>query len=251
GGAWGDDAGMVCSLRRRGCWELVHRDTPASIGPAWRDGSSYLCVATTERGGTVDAGALLAGLARAASRAGATIHQHCPVLGLEPGPPATLRSGGGSVIAGQVVLALNAYTASLVSLPEPLSAALTLALATEPVGADTLAALGLGERRPFYTADLPYLWGRVLADRRLVFGAGLVFPGAAPVTSVDCRGAEATAALARLETRVRGLHPALAGIEIPLRWGGPIAFRSERTPLLARLPAAQPVLLAGGSPRPT
>ena len=49
-------------------------------------------------------------------------------------------------------------------------------------------------------------------------------------------------ALCRLETRVRGLHPALARTEITARWGGPIAFRRGAVPIVARLPGVPPVI---------
>ena len=47
--------------------------------------------------------------------------------------------------------------------------------------------------------------------------------------------------LCRLETRVRGLHPALARVAITARWGGPIAFRRGAVPILSRLPDAPAV----------
>ena len=38
---------------------------------------------------------------------------------------------------------------------------LTLAVLAKPVSEKVLAAIGLAERKPFYTVDFPYLWGRV------------------------------------------------------------------------------------------
>jgi glycine/D-amino acid oxidase-like deaminating enzyme len=49
-------------------------------------------------------------------------------------------------------------------------------------------------------------------------------------------------ALGRLETRVRGLHPALARTEITARWGGPIAFRRGAVPIVSRLPGVPAVI---------
>jgi glycine/D-amino acid oxidase-like deaminating enzyme len=98
---------------------------------------------------------------------------------------------------------------------------------------------------PFYTVDLPYLWGRVTAEGRLVFGAGLVFPIDGRVTAVSLAGGDATSSMERLETRVRGLHPALADVPVAARWGGPIAFRRERGPLLGPLPGHPHVIVTG------
>jgi glycine/D-amino acid oxidase-like deaminating enzyme len=103
--------------------------------------------------------------------------------------------------------------------------------------------MGLADRTPFYTADLPYLWGRVVADGRLVFGAGLVHPADGDVRTVRFAEPAVREALRRLESRVRGLHPTLARIAIADRWGGPIAFRRGAVPIVSRLPDAPRVVV--------
>jgi gamma-glutamylputrescine oxidase len=215
----------------------------AAAGIRWRDGDGWH-IAGTVPGGTVDPGALVAGLARAALAAGATIHEHTPVRRLDAGPPGHVHVDGYAVRADRVVVALNGYTAELVSLPMPLRAPLTLALCTAPVDDGVLAAIGLSTRAPFYTIDLPYLWGRWVAGGRLIFGAGLVFSPDGIVRHVDIGGAEPAAILTRLEARARSLHPALATITITHRWGGPIAFVARDTPLLGALPGTPSILVA-------
>jgi glycine/D-amino acid oxidase-like deaminating enzyme len=188
-------------------------------------------------------------LAAAARRAGAGIYPHLPAraLAAEGERACRVTCGDGSVVAAkQVVVTLNAYTAQLVSLDEPFHAALTLALCTSPVEEQTLAAIGLAERVPFYTLDLPYLWGRYVGDGRLIFGAGLVFPEDGDVRSVDMSDSEAAHVMTRLEARVRGLHPALTDVDVTHRWGGPIAFRHGGVPILTRLPSAPGVIVFGG-----
>jgi glycine/D-amino acid oxidase-like deaminating enzyme len=96
---------------------------------------------------------------------------------------------------------------------------------------------------PFYTTDLPYLWGRVVADGRLILGAGLVHPADGDVRSLTLADTPVREALCRLESRVRGLHPALARTEITARWGGPIAFRRGAVPIVSRLPESPPVIV--------
>src|SRR4029079_16647038 len=123
--------------------------------------------------------------------------------------------------------------------------ALTLALATEPLPAATLATIGLADRHPFYTADLPYLWGRVLSDGRLVVGSGLVFPDDGDVRGVSVIHPDARAAFTRLETRLRGLHPLLETVGVSARWGGPVAFRGSRAPIFGWHPDLPGVLVTG------
>ncbi len=242
-----EEADLDCELRLDGCWELAHQTlTQRSAARAlWRDGEQDLSVVATVAGGMLDPGALLSGLARAAVRAGATIHERAGVRELVPGSPSVVRIGDRVLRADHVVLALNAYTPGLLAAAHDVTPVLTLALATEPLDDATLAGIGLGERLPFYTQDLPYLWGRVLDDGRLMFGAGLAFDPAGALGRIDVCSGEAAAALASLEARVRGLHPALANVDVTSRWGGPIAFRGSRTPLLGRHPEAPGLIVTG------
>jgi gamma-glutamylputrescine oxidase len=239
------EAKIECGLDLGGCWELEHLPPAGAGRPLWQDGDSVLCVARTEPGGTVDAGALLRGLARAVRDAGVPIAEATPVEPLGPDRRVVLAGGKQAIAARHVVVATEALTGRLVPLPADVSAAFTLALATDPLDETTLAAIGLAERRPFYTADLPYLWGRVLADGRLVLGAGLVFPADGDVRGIAIEQPDARAALARLETRLRGLHPALGSIGVSQHWGGPVAFRGARTPIFAWHPDRPGVLVTG------
>lgn len=235
---------IECDLRLSGCWELAHRADPGARRTLWRDGDAWLCVADTVPGGTIDPGALVAGLGRAAGVAGASLHEDAAVLAIEPGRPTCLRLASGTLSADQVIVALNAYTTTLLPLRVRLGAALTLAICTAPLEAAARAELGVGDGIPFYTVDLPYLWGRATADGRLVLGAGLVH--GADVSRVALHGAEGTAVLAHLEERIRRLHPLLAGVDLAARWGGPIAFTPQRTPVLGRLPDAPGVIVSAG-----
>ncbi len=241
------ETGINCQLDLGGCHELVHDapDCETQHPLRWSDGEAVLRVDVRVPGGVLDPGALCSGLARAASAAGATLHEGVRVRRIEGGPRLVLAFCGGTLICDHAVLAINAYTPDLVPELAGLRSALTLALCTEAVSEETLRSIGLADRRPFYTIDLPYLWGRVLSDRRLVFGAGLAFaPGGQP-QRVAISAGEAAERLATLERRVRTLHPALAGVRIESRWGGPVAFRSGGVPILGRHPSLPHVILVG------
>jgi gamma-glutamylputrescine oxidase len=237
-----NDAGIACDLRLGGVWELEHRRGASPCAALWPDGDTMLCIAGREPGGSVDAGALLRGLAVAAHRAGAAIHERVTVNAIEPGATILLQTASGTLRAEHVVVALGAYVTSLLPLPVGMTPALTLALATAPLSDAALADMGLASRAPFYTTDLPYLWGRVVADGRLILGAGLVHPADGDVRSLTLADGVVRDALCRLETRVRGLHQALARTEITARWGGPIAFRRGAVPIVSRLPGVPAVI---------
>jgi len=272
------ELGIRCGLELPGCRELAHRPvaedalacTPeaergaAQRGPVWRDGHRLLVEIDREPGGVVDPGRLVEGLTRAALAMGATIHEGTRVRGLgsssgmgAPGGqaglsagPAVLETTRGAVRADAVVLATNAWLPELVpELAPPPIAALTFALTTEPLSPDARAALAGpegGPLLPFYTADLPYLWGRGLDDGGIVVGSGLRVGPPGRLARHTLADADARQALEQLLARVRGLHPALAAVRPRARWAGPVALLRERPPYLGRHPRAPRVIVAGG-----
>jgi len=222
---------------------------------SWSD-SGELKVVRRVPGGTVDPGKVLAGLARAAENAGAQIVEHAEVCSLDFSHPLRLqvrRNLGGrmhqqEIRANQVLLATNALSLELSGLRAAAASKLTFALATAPLSAAQLKAIGLSSRRPFYTVDLPYLWGRLLDSNGVIFGSGLVpayvgppssFPlggrssknAARDLRRYDVRRGEAAGRLRWLENRVRNLHPAIANVRITHRWGGPILLTEKMRPL--------------------
>jgi glycine/D-amino acid oxidase-like deaminating enzyme len=232
-----------CDLDLRGAWEIARtkvspgekKDSPI----AWPD-SGTLRVVKEVPGGTLDPGKLVAGLARAAESNGAIILEDHPLDGVEWTNPLTLEAGPRKIRARKILFATSALSLGLSGLDGGLDSRmsygmhprLTLAGLTRPVSEDVLRAIGLGERKPFYTVDFPYLWGRVRADNSIVWGAGLVSsPDEQHLEDIDISAAEPARMFAALERRVRGLHPALSAVEFTHRWGGPILFRDSWTPV--------------------
>jgi glycine/D-amino acid oxidase-like deaminating enzyme len=229
-----------CDLELSGAWEIARhapsgktKHKPSPI--AWND-SGTLKVVNEVPGGTLDPGKLVAGLARAAQRLGAQIHENHHVENVHWGVTpelhlATTRGEKRKITATKILFASNAISL-LQSGLAGMHPRLTLAVLTSPVSEKTLAAIGLAERKPFYTVDFPYLWGRVRQDRSIVWGAGLVqSPDADDLEKVDITAEESAAAFDRLEQRVLHLHPALEKIIFARRWGGPILFRDSWKPV--------------------
>jgi glycine/D-amino acid oxidase-like deaminating enzyme len=253
-----------------GVWE-IGRSAPAKRSPiSWSD-SGELKVVRRVPGGTVDPGKVFAGLARAAENAGAWIVEHAELRALDFSNPLRLRvrrSLRGRIQrkvirAEQVLLATNAASLGLSSLRAAAEPKLTFALATAPLSAAQLKAIGLSSRHPFYTVDLPYLWGRLLESNGVVFGAGLVPAsngtpfgaslgahtgknGSHDLRRYDVRRGEAVGRLRWLESRVRHLHPALASVRITHRWGGPILVTEKMRPIFRRHPRNKHVMVLAG-----
>ncbi len=239
-----------------GVWELSRSGPAKKHSPiCWSD-SGDLKIVRRVPGGTVNPGKVLAGLARAAENAGAQIVEHAEVRALDFSNPVRLRVRCNrrgrihrkEIRTEQVLLATNAFSLELSGLRAAAEPKLTFALATAPLSAAQLKVLGLSSRRPFYTVDLPYLWGRLLESNGVIFGAGLVPPyvgtpsrfpfGARSIKKrthdlrrYDVRKGEAAARLRWLENRVRHLHPALENVRITQRWGGPILFTEKMLPI--------------------
>jgi glycine/D-amino acid oxidase-like deaminating enzyme len=238
-----DEAAIECDLELAGCFELRHADARAGAPPgrSWPDPpAGSLVVGDTVAGGALDPGALVAGLAGAAARAGAVLVEGARIQVCSPGSPLRLRAGAREIRADRALVAIDALPAALVPAPD-VRPALTLALATAPLPPELLAEIGLGAT-PFYTTDLSYLWGRATRAGRLVIGSGLAFDATGDLERLSLAHPDLRDTLA-LERRVRGLHPALAHAEVTHRWGGPIGFRAARAPVFAEL--APGVLAAG------
>jgi glycine/D-amino acid oxidase-like deaminating enzyme len=235
--------GIDCDQRFTGAWEIARKKGLAKSPVSWND-SGTLRVTKEVEGGTVDPGKLVSGLARVADRLGVHILENHPVTDIVwsdiPEIEVTPRgSVSRKISARKIIFATNALSLNLTELEDGTHPRLTLAVATEPVSEVQLAQIGLAERKPFYTADLPYLWGRVRGDNSIIFGAGLVqAPHSSDLNDVDISAAEVPQIFDSLETRVRGLHPALKSVEFTHRWGGPILFRDSWEPIFMWHPEA-------------
>jgi glycine/D-amino acid oxidase-like deaminating enzyme len=245
-----------CDLVLEGAWEIARQQTSGKAkhkqSPIeWND-SGTLRVVNEVPGGTLDPGQLVAGLARAAQHHGALIFEHHPVQDVHwSSKPqlqvVTARGAQQKITAATILFATNAL-----SLPQAamtgMHPRLTLAVLTRPVSEKILAAIGLAQRKPFYTVDFPYLWGRVRQDRTIVWGAGLVqSPDADDLEKVDIAAEESAAAFDRLEQRVLHLHPALEKLKFAGRWGGPILFRDSWKPVFDWHPQSVASIASGSS----
>jgi|HubBroStandDraft_1064217.scaffolds.fasta_scaffold89105_2 glycine/D-amino acid oxidase-like deaminating enzyme len=222
--------GADCDLAWPGAWEIGRSGGAGPSPIEWND-SGKLRVMHEVPGGTLDPGKLVSGLGRAAHGLGAGIFENARVKNIDWSGHPLVRLEHGEIRPGKILLATNALSTKLSGLAgaEP---RLTLAVASEPLREEQLREIGLGERKPFYTTDFPYLWGRVRADNSVIWGSGLVAaPSSRNLASIDITSEDCRRLLSSLETRVRGLHPALRSIGFTHRWGGPILFRESWVPV--------------------
>jgi glycine/D-amino acid oxidase-like deaminating enzyme len=235
-----------CDLTLPGAWEVGRSGSLPDSPISWTDSGTLRAVRQVP-GGTIDPGKLVSGLGRAAERSGALIFENSAVQDIAFEEPVRLHVAGGWVLAKAVLLATNAMSLELSDLSRRGQPKFTLAVATEPLSSAQIEALGLASGKPFYTVDFPYLWGRLLRTGGIVFGSGLVdLSDWREFAELDVAKGEAADLIARLEVRVRGLHPALQNVRFAHRWGGPILIANGWRPVFSQHPRSPHAVVLGG-----
>lgn len=212
-----------CDSQLPGAWEIGRSDPLPNSPIAWQD-SGDLRATSEIPGGTVDPGKLVSGLARSADSFGVLIVENAPVEKIHFSDCLRLRVREREVRASLVILATNAFSLEMSALAKRTEPKLTLAVATAPLDHAQLEVLGLSSGRPFYTIDLPYLWGRV-HNNAVIFGGGIIeVKNWRDLEAVDISTGKAAEIIANVERRMRGLHPALRSVGFSHWWGGPVLF---------------------------
>ncbi len=231
---------IPCDLKLGGCWEVGRSDPQQPSPIAWND-DGVLRVQKTVPGGALDPGAFLAGLLRTCRDKGAEVRDGVTVGELrEENGWIHLLGKEGKCRARKVALSGDAPLLGL--FPGEVYPYQTLAIATGPLSPTLLKEIGWASETPFYTLDLPYLWGRLTSDGKAVIGSGLVaWDNASALADPEPREL-----MASLEDRVHGLHPALRPVRITHRWAGPIGLTSDFRPRFMWWKDSQNVLAAAG-----
>jgi glycine/D-amino acid oxidase-like deaminating enzyme len=237
---------IECDFNLPGVWELGRKKVKEDSPISWND-SGTLGVVNDVPGGSVDPGKLVSGLAQAAQCSGAAIFENARVQSISYQHPLQLQVSGMLVRAGKILIATNAESLELSHLSGGAEPKFTLALATAPLTDAQLKDVGLSTLKPFYTVDMPYLWGRPLHGNQLILGSGLVhLEHWSELLNLDISSGEAAGLMRLLESRVRSLHPALENIQFTNRWGGPILIADQMTPVFRHHLKSKNIIVLGG-----
>lgn len=176
------------------------------------------------RSGHMHMGKFGVGLAEAAARKGAQIHEHCPVTGLTPlgGGRFRVHTGQGEIMADRVLLATGCSTGSQFRWWQrrivPIG---SFVIATEPLD-DALIDRVFPGRRTYVTSRVIGNYFRLTADNRLIFGGRARFARSNPRS--DAKSG------AILEAGLRQMFPDLAQARIAHCWGGLVDMTADRLP---------------------
>jgi glycine/D-amino acid oxidase-like deaminating enzyme len=167
-----------------------------------------------------------AGLAAAADRAGADLHEgvRATTIRRQADGRSVVETDRGAILAKDVVVATNGYTDGVApSLRRRIIPIGSYIIASEPLPEDLARSLSPKGRAFFDTKNFLYYW-HVSADRRMVFGGRASFMP----TNVD-RSARI------LHKGLLEVHPELADYRIDYAWGGNVGFTFDRMPHVGQM----------------
>ncbi len=212
----------VADARARGIGE----EDLALLSPAearWRAGATGVLGGTyTPHCAAVDPARLVRGLAETVERRGVVLHEQTRVLSIAPGLVTTTR---GVVRAGAVIRATEGYTRTLAGHHRDIVPVYSLMIATEPLPEAFWAEAGLADRETFSDHRHLVIYGQRTEDGRLAFGGrGAPYHFGSTIRPEFDRDGGVHEALRRT---LVDLFPALAGVAVTHRWGGPLGIARD------------------------
>ena len=169
--------------------------------------------------GSVHPGKLALGLAQVARNMGIAIFEHSPMQQLVSSTPPRVQCTSGSVRAGKVVLAMNAWMATAFpQFSRSIAVVSSDMIITEPC-AESLAAIGLDHGASICDSRIFVHYWRTSADGRLMLGKGgnCFAYGARMLPGFD----EPSRHLPMLTAACHRFFPTLARIPLAASWCGP------------------------------
>jgi glycine/D-amino acid oxidase-like deaminating enzyme len=241
------DEAIDCDLREVGHLELAYapshvpgleheREGLAAVGVASHvlprervreeiGTDAYYGALVVEGSSLLHPGRYFAGLAAAAERAGADLHEGVRARSIRRQADGrfVVETSRGAILAGDVFVATNGYTDGVVpSLRRRIMGMGSFIIASEPLPESLVRELSPRGRAFFDTKNFLYYW-HISADRRMVFGGRASFLP----TSI-----EKTARI--LWDGLLEVHPQIADHRIEYAWGGNVGFTFDRMPHVGR-----------------
>jgi glycine/D-amino acid oxidase-like deaminating enzyme len=223
----------VASLTRN--FEVLHREVDPDTAMLSRadlaseiGSDSFHGAMLSKKSAMMHMGRFVSGLADAAARRGAVIHEQAPVTGRrQEAGRHILETPCGSVSAKEVLVATGAYTpAPFAWFRRRIVAVGSFLIATRPLSEAEVAATMPGNRTAVTSLNIGNYF-RLAPDNRLIFGGRARFSATSDQTSDAKSGAILRASLARI-------FPQLAHVEIDYCWGGLVDMTKDRYPRAGR-----------------
>lgn len=164
------------------------------------------------------------GLADAALKAGAIIHENSAVVEVDTGSKPWARTDKGKVTAKFMIIGGNAYLGKVVKpLYGRVMPVASYIIATEPLGEDRARAL-IRDNEAVANTNFIVDYFRRSKDNRMLFGGRASYSGITPPALGEY-----------MRPRMTSVFPQLNDVKIDFAWGGNIAITSNRIPDCGRL----------------
>ncbi|MBN8490128.1 MAG: FAD-binding oxidoreductase [Burkholderiales bacterium] len=165
------------------------------------------------------------GLARAAAAAGVRLHEQSPVLALQQGNPAVLRTAQGELRASHVLLAGNVYLKGLAPQLEPRIMPVGTYIACTERLDDALADSLIPSRSAVCDTNFVLDYFRTTNDQRMLYGGRVSYSTVTPMNLAES-----------IRQRMVLSFPQLSGAKVEYAWGGFVDISMNRAPDFGRLP---------------
>ena len=189
---------------------------------------AYFGGVVDELSGGINPAQYVAGLAKAARRAGATLHEDSCVQRItRQGSGWQLKTKSGALTAGDILVATSGYTGSVTpAVCRKLLPIGSYVIATEPL-TEALAHQISPRSRMMYDSRHFLQYFRLTPDRRLLFGGRARF---VPETEATIRGSAA-----ELREGMLKVYPQLHSVRVDYAWGGTLDFTYDTMPHLGKV----------------
>lgn len=218
------------ALEKRGL-DLIQDADPAEVER--RTGSSrHLAAAFLPNSATIEPGRLVRGLRRVAMKLGVRLHERSPMRRLRRGASPGVETAEGTLTAGRVVLATNAWSSMIPELRRRMVVVGSDIVASRPM-AEVLAEMGLDHGIAISDSRLFTHYYRTTEDGRLIFGKGggdFVFGSRVGGTF---EGESRHRAL--IESVIEWFYPSLLREDYVQSWSGPIDRSMTGLPMFGEL----------------
>lgn len=170
-------------------------------------------------------------LKRIAQAQGAQVYEQTTVQEIQPGGHFLIRTDGGTIMAEKLVFATNAYSHLFPQLRALQVPIFTHMVVTEPLTPVQLASIGWQNRQGIMDARNFSHYCRLTADNRLAIGGSDI----SLAYGTDMYRDHNSQTFAALERKLVWLFPALRGIRVTHRWGGPISITVDLAPAIGQI----------------
>jgi glycine/D-amino acid oxidase-like deaminating enzyme len=185
---------------------------------------------------------LARGMKRVIEALGVEVFERSKVLQLEPGATVRIVTEFGELAAATAAVTLNGYAPQLGLFRRRLVPLTNYVVATEPLSAAQRAAIGWSGREGLADMRVQFMYLRLTADDRIVFGGEMspYFYDSAPSSG------NYEPALTRLRDSLLTTFPQLEGIRFTHGWGGTMGFTLDFMPSVGTLDGAKNLFYAVG-----